>query len=230
MSGQAYSAQAVPSRRRPTPPQWSAGPAGAIAVAALCVTAMALVWAVAGYVPGAHFRDAAVLHDFIMVGSPRVDEVGNFMLHLLEPERFVLWGLALVAFAIARSRPRTALAVVAVMALAPLTSETLKPLVAHPHLQLYGVHIGPASWPSGHATAALALVLSAVLVASPRVRPFVAVLGAAFAAAIGCFLLILAWHMPSDVLGGFLVASLWTALAVAALRAAERRWPTGHSI
>jgi len=37
--------------------------------------------------------------------------------------------------------------------------------------------------------------------------------------------LILAWHMPSDVLGGYLVAALWTALAVAALRAADRRWP-----
>jgi membrane-associated phospholipid phosphatase len=35
----------------------------------------------------------------------------------------------------------------------------------------------------------------------------------------------LAWHMPSDVLGGYLVASLWMALAVAALRGADRRWP-----
>ena len=46
-----------------------------------------------------------------------------------------------------------------------------------------------------------------------------------FAVAVGCALLILAWHMPSDVLGGYLVAALWTALAVAALRAADRRWP-----
>jgi membrane-associated phospholipid phosphatase len=230
MSGQAYSAQAVLSRRRLGPPRWSGGPAGAIGVAALCVAAMALVWAVAGYVPGAHFRDAAVLHDFIMLGSPRIDQVGNFLLHLLEPELFAFWGLALVAFALARSRPRTAVAAVAMMALAPLTSETLKPLLAHPHVVLYHVKIGAASWPSGHSTAALALVLSAVLVAPARLRPLVAVFGAAFAAAVGCFLLILEWHMPSDVLGGFLVAMLWTALAVAVLRAAEHRWPTGRSI
>ena len=50
-------------------------------------------------------------------------------------------------------------------------------------------------------------------------------IGAVFAVAVGCALLILAWHMPSDVLGGYLVAALWTALAVAALRAADRRWP-----
>jgi hypothetical protein len=31
--------------------------------------------------------------------------------------------------------------------------------------------------------------------------------------------------MPSDVIGGILLASLWMALAVAALRASERRSP-----
>ena len=40
-------------------------------------------------------------------------------------------------------------------------------------------------------------------------------LGALFAAAVGFSLLMLAWHLPSDVLGGYLVATLWAALAVA---------------
>jgi membrane-associated phospholipid phosphatase len=88
------------------------------------------------------------------------------------------------------------------------------------------VRIGPASWPSGHSAAALALVLSAVLVAPARLRPLVAVIGAAFTLAVGLSLLILAWHMPSDVLGGYLVAALCMAIAIACLRAAERRWPT----
>ena len=48
----------------------------------------------------------------------------------------MIWGIALVAVALARERPRVALAVALVMALAPLTSETLKPLLAHPHVQL----------------------------------------------------------------------------------------------
>jgi hypothetical protein len=35
--------------------------------------------------------------------------------------------------------------------------------------------------------------------------------------------LVLAWHFPSDVLGGFLMAGTWTALAVAGLRVVEPR-------
>ncbi len=35
--------------------------------------------------------------------------------------------------------------------------------------------------------------------------------------AVGVALLILAWHMPSDVLGGYLLGALWIALAVAGL-------------
>jgi len=138
----------------------------------------------------------------------------------------VIWGIALVAVALARSRPRVAVAIAAVMTLAPFTSELLKPLLAHPNDGVEGVRVGIASWPSGHSTAALALVLCAVLAAAPRWRAPVALIGGAYALAVGVALLILAWHMPSDVLGGYLVASLWTALAVAALRAAERRWPS----
>ncbi len=211
------------------PARWS-GPASAIGMAALCAAAMVVVWVVAELVPGARYKDAVVLNDFAQMSGERVDSVGNFVLHLLDPTLFILWGLAIVAFALARLRPRVAAAAVAVMSLAPYTAETLKPLLAHPHVTVGYVQIGPVSWPSGHATAALALVLSAVLVMPARARPFVALLGAMFAAAVGCFLLMLGWHMPSDVIGGYLVAALWTALALAALRAAERRWPTGRPI
>jgi membrane-associated phospholipid phosphatase len=106
-----------------------------------------------------------------------------------------------------------------VLTLAPLSAQLLKPLLAHPHDVASGVSISSASWPSGHSTAAAALVLCAVLVSPARLRPLVAVLGGLFALAVGCALLILAWHMPSDVLGGYFLAALWVALAVAVLRA-----------
>jgi len=70
---------------------------------------------------------------------------------------------------------------------------------------------------------ALALALCAVLVAPPRLRPAAGALGAVFSVAVGCSLLIRAWHMPSDVLGGYAMAALWMALAVAALRATDAR-------
>lgn len=197
----------------------------ALAVAGLCVAALALVWALVSKVPAIEWRDAVTLHDFTLLSGPSLDSVGSFTLHLLDPVEFVLWGVTLVAIALARSRPRLALAVTAVMTLAPVTSEKLKPLLAHPHVQIGLVQVGAASWPSGHATAAAALALCAVLVAPPRLKRPVAIIGAVFVLAAGCFLLILAWHMPSDVLGGYLVAAAWTALAVALLRASELAWP-----
>jgi len=223
--GHAYTAGVVQSRHTDARAARS-GPAGALAVAGLCLLALALTWVVAELVPAAQLKDSVALRDFTLLSRPHVDSVANFLIHLLEPLIFIIWGVALVAVALARGRPRVALAVATVMGLSPLTSETLKPLLAHPHVRIGALQIGPASWPSGHSTAALALVLCAVLVASTRLRPLVAMVGGVFAAAVGCSLLILAWHMPSDVLGGYLVATLWMALAVAALRAAERRWPT----
>jgi membrane-associated phospholipid phosphatase len=226
MTEHAYTAAAMPPRhavRRRDPRRGVAAPLG---VAGLCVLALALVWVIAELIPAVQWKDAAVLHDFTLLSRPRVDGPANFLLHLLNPLQFVLWGIALMAVAIARERPRVAPAVAAVMGLAPFTAETLKPLLAHPHVAVGGVYIGAASWPSGHATAALALVLSAVLVAPARLRPIVASVGALYIVAVGVSLLILAWHMPSDVLGGYLVATLWMALAVAALRFTDRRWPS----
>ena len=198
----------------------------ALGVAALCLVALAATWIVAELVPAAQVKDSAILNHFVLLGRPGVDSVANALLHVLDPLPFILWALVLVAVALVRRRPRVAVAVALVMSLAPLTAETLKPLLAHPHVQIGLAHIDAASWPSGHATAALALVLCAVLVAPARLRPLVTGVGLAFAAAVGCSLLILAWHMPSDVLGGYLVASLWIALAVAGLRATDRRRPS----
>ncbi|MHB8532216.1 MAG: phosphatase PAP2 family protein [Solirubrobacteraceae bacterium] len=223
MAGHAYPARAGHSTWRP-------GRASALtplAVAALLVVVLAAIWLLAELVPAVHLKDAVALDEVTMLGEPRLDSIGNFLLRLLNPIVFLLWAVALVAVAIARQRPRTAVAVAALLVLAPLSAHLLKPVLAHSHDQVGYVHIGAASWPSGHSTAAAALAICAVLVAPPRLRPLVAALGALFALAIGFSLLLLAWHMPSDVLGGYFAAGLWTALAVAALRAYERGHPSG---
>jgi membrane-associated phospholipid phosphatase len=171
-------------------------------------------------------RDALTRHDFTLLSRPHVDFVAHSLIALLEPPLFVIWGALLVAVALARGRPRVALAVVFVMALAPLTAEILKPLLVYPHPRFATVDVRPPSWPSGHSTAALTVVLCTVLVTAPRLRALVTTLGGVYALAVGCSLLILAWHMPSDVLGGYLLAALWMAIAVAILRIADRRWPS----
>ncbi len=161
----------------------------ALGVAGLCLIALALTWIVAELVPAAQLRDSAALRDFELLSRPHVDQLANALLHLLDPLLFICWGIALVTVALVRRRPRVALAVALVMALAPFTAETLKPLLAHTHVQIAGAtHIAAASWPSGHSTAALALVLCAVLVAPVHLRPLVTGLGAAYAAAVGCSL------------------------------------------
>lgn len=210
------------ARRRAQAP---ASPRGPLALALACVLALAAVWSIAELVPAAHLKDAVTLYRFTTLSRPGLDSIGHFLLGLLEPGLFVLWGVALVATAFARERPRVAFAVIVVLALAPLTSELLKPLMAHAHDEVGHVQINAASWPSGHSTAATALALCAVLVAPARLRLLVGAIGALFVAAVSVSLLVLAWHMPSDVLGGYLVASLWTALAVAGLRAGERMRP-----
>lgn len=188
-------------------------------IAGLCAAGMALTWLVAALVPAARFKDAVAAHDFTLLSGSHVDTVSHDLLGLLEPGIFTALGVVLVIIALVRRRPAVALAVVAVMGLAPLTAELLKPLLAHAHDQVGATYVADASWPSGHATAAGALVLCALLVLPARLRPPVAALGALFAAAVGCSLLILAWHLPSDIVGGYLVAALWTSLAVAGLRA-----------
>lgn len=193
--------------------------------AVLCVLGLAATWALAELVPAVHWRDAVVLNAFNELDRGRVDVLGNDLLRLLDPILYTLWGALLIAVALVRRRARVALAVTIVLPAAPLTAELLKPLLAHPHAHAGWQWIGAASWPSGHATAAMTLVLCALLVAPHRLRPTVAVLGSVFAIAVGIALLVLAWHMPSDVLGGYLLAALYASLALAALRVAEGREP-----
>lgn len=223
----AYNAGAVPrGRRRPLERDEPPRAAGALWVAALCVLGLTLTWVVSALVPAAQVKDAVALHDFTLLGGPHVDTLANALLALLDPLLFTIWALALVLFALAGGRPRVAVAIALVMGLAPLTAEVLKPLLAHPHVNIDFTQVGAASWPSGHSTAAAALALCAVLVAPRRWRPTVAAAGAVFTVAMGVALLIRAWHMPSDVIGGYLLAALWMALATAGLRGAERRWPS----
>jgi membrane-associated phospholipid phosphatase len=185
---------------------------------------LALTWMVTALVPAGQFKDAVALQHFTVLRDTPAHTFASVVLLTLSPPLYIGFGVALVALAFARERERLAVVIAAVLALTPLSAEMLKPVLAHPHTRIEGaVSVGSASWPSGHSSAALALVLCAVLVAPARRRAIVAVAGAGFALAVGCALLILAWHMPSDVIGGYLLALLWTALAVAALRATDPR-------
>jgi membrane-associated phospholipid phosphatase len=173
--------------------------------------------------PGGHERDAAMLHGFAGLDRPRVHGAVVLVTHLADPAPYALAGLAIAGVALLRGLRWRAGAVTALLVLTGASTQAVKHLLAQPRLEVWlgAEQIGEASWPSGHATAAMTLALCAVLVAPPALRLAVALAGAAFAAGVGYAVLVLAWHFPSDVLGAYLMAAMWTALAVAALRLVE---------
>ena len=170
-------------------------------------------------------RDAAMLHGFVGLDRPQVHDAFVRLTQLVDPGSYAALGLLLALVALARGLPWRAGTVLALLVVTGACTQTFKHLLAQPRLEpwLGGHQIGDASWPSGHSTAAMTLALCAVLVAPPALRALTAVLAGAFAAAVGYALLVLAHHFPSDVLGGFLMAGIWTALAVAGLRIVEPR-------
>src|SRR6201999_3106544 len=127
----------------------------------------------------------------------------------------------LVAFL--RGRPRVAITLAVILLCANEATELLKPLLGGPRDPVPGVSLSDASWPSGHATAAMSLCLCWVIAVPARLRPAVAAIMAAFAIAVSYSFLELGWHYPSDVLGGVLVAGTWTLVGIAGLSIFEAR-------
>jgi membrane-associated phospholipid phosphatase len=189
-----------------------------VAVACLVAT-----WFAAFHVGFAQRADQSILLGFFDVADHRgVTSLATFVANLCNPVPYVLFAWIPMLVAVLRGRPRVALAIGVILLGANVTTHVLKPLLAAP--RPFDAHdaIGSASWPSGHATAAMSLVLCCVLAAPTRARPVVAAVGAIFAVAVCYSFLALGWHYPSDVLGGFLVATTWTLLAVSGLRALHK--------
>jgi membrane-associated phospholipid phosphatase len=199
----------------------------ALLAALACVAGLGITLVLAYFAPPFGGRDAATLQGFVDLNRPRLTPLLSHTAHLADPAPYALIGLALVVLALARHRARVALAIAVVLTCSPVTSEALKPLLSHPRPQewLGKGQIAAASWPSGHATAAMALALCAVLAVPARWRPAAATAGGLFALAVGYAILALGWHFPSDVIGGFLIAALWTALMVAAVARMDEHDP-----
>lgn len=189
------------------------------ALAGLSVGALALVYLVAlGTTRGISF-DATAVARIDPATRPRAYEATSELLHTIGVESLVLLGGGIVAVALIRGRFAQALAAGAVILGAGLTSQALKPLLGE--LDPLGGEAAralPGSFPSGHATVAMSIGLALMLVVPPTVRLLAAVLGAGYAAAIGVGLMALSFHYPSDVVGGYLVAAAWAAVAAGGLR------------
>jgi membrane-associated phospholipid phosphatase len=198
-----------------------------LALACASVTGALVVWLAAFHVPGGRGLDGRAMQTFTGVASPPRQPSIHGIALLADPLPSAIAATAIVALALWRRRWLMAALVPAVLLAANVTTQLLKPALADPRfVDLDGVGVAyPGSWPSGHSTAAMSLALCLVLVAGPRWRPLAALAGAAYAVAVGYALVALGFHLPSDVLGGFLVAATFTLLGAAALAALEARLP-----
>jgi membrane-associated phospholipid phosphatase len=200
-----------------------------VAGAAWCVVAFVVLMALAYYVPAAGWLDAAALHGFVAVGETRVGDVAPFLAHLCNPAPYAVAGAVIIVLAARTRGLRTAAGITLLMGGANLTSQVLKPLLAY-HRELYYTefhlnNIANASFPSGHATAAMALALAVLIIVPRSYRPLAATLGTGFTIAVTFSVLFLEWHFPSDVVAGYLIATAWGLATFAGLRYANARWP-----
>jgi membrane-associated phospholipid phosphatase len=197
-----------------------------LSCALACAGALALVAVAALGVGVVRVRDAAVLHGFTALDRPAVHEAIKAIVHLADPLPYAFIGLVCFVVALCRGLRGRALAVALLLPVTGATTQAIKHTLSEPRAAGFlAREVGPDAFPSGHATAAMTLALCAVLVAPAAWRATVALVGAAFAVGVGYGVVVLAWHFPSDVVGGFLVAGVWTSLAVAALRRFERPAP-----
>jgi len=196
-------------------------------MAGLCGLAFCVLLTLAFVSSGARWLDANALSGFIELQGRHVGPVAERLAKLGDPGPVIAIAAALAAVAAARGRVRQAVAIAVLVGITSVSSHALKALLSYPRddVLVFGAHVHPVAFPSGHSTAAMTLAACAVLAAPRAARRISAALGAVLALGVGYSVVTLGWHYPSDVVGGFLLATIWTLVVVAALQAAEARWP-----
>jgi membrane-associated phospholipid phosphatase len=200
-----------------------------VAAAAWCVVAFVGLLVLAYYVGPTRWLDAAALHGFDSLNRPRVEGIATAVAHLCNPLPYAIASMVVIGLAVKMRGVRTAAAIGFLILGANATSQLLKPALAY-HRELYHTHwhlynISDAAFPSGHATAAMSLSLAVLIIVPRSFRPLAATVGAVFTIAVSFAVLVVRWHFPSDIVGGYLIATAWGLVVFAALRYANERWP-----
>ena len=142
---------------------------------------------------------------------------------LVSPLAQVGWTVLAALLAFRLHRPRRALFAVAEVAGTAVVVQLLKIVLERSRFQAgpgdpFFWHPVAKSFPSGNSAGALAIALAFLCVVPRPWRPLIATIGAAFTLAVSVGLLVLDYHYPSDVLGGWLVALGWCFALVALQR------------
>jgi membrane-associated phospholipid phosphatase len=191
------------------------------AIAALaCLAGLAMLLVTAYAIAPFPSADATALNGLEALQGPVATPVLTMVAHTGDPIPLALMLAAIVAVGFRLGRRRQAFAAAGAVIGANVATQILKILLAHPRFHpVLGVNqLAATAFPSGHATAAMSIALAAVIVCPAKLRPRVAPVAALYALAVATSILVLGWHFPSDVLGGFMVAAVFAFGAVAAAR------------
>jgi membrane-associated phospholipid phosphatase len=170
--------------------------------------------------------DGRTLSALRPLDSPRTHKGWESLTRLGAPSSYLQFCLALMLVAAVRRRWRWVLVAPLTMLGSELTAQAIKQLLAGPRPEVaLSSTIGDAAFPSGHSTAAMTVALLAVLIAPRRMRPTVAVLGAAGALGVGLGMVATGSHYPTDIFGGYLWAATWVTGAAVVVLEWQRRRP-----
>jgi hypothetical protein len=124
-----------------------------------------------------------------------------------------------VVLLIALARRRLSLGVVSVGVIAAsiATTELFQHFLQRPILLAQGYRREDQSFPSGHATVAMALMCGLVMVVPYRFRGTAVFLGSVWAGGVGVATVTVSWHRPSDTVGADLIVIVYACVAVALL-------------
>ncbi|MBT2502577.1 phosphatase PAP2 family protein [Curtobacterium sp. ISL-83] len=163
---------------------------------------MPLVYAAAVLTPmGQRVEDAALggVRDSDLFGS-------DTALNVISVPVILLLVVVIVAVAFARRRLAVGLSAAVVVLASAATSTLVKRIAVRPEI---AQSTTPNSFPSGHATIALAALFAVLMVTPRRFRPAIALLGAAYAVFVANQTVVYGWHRVSDIVGACAIALFW---------------------
>ena len=191
-----------------------------------CVLGFLVVWVLAYHVPPLERLDDFVLAAINSPPGTFSNEIAYVVELFADPVSQVLAVVAACCLAVIAGRPRGAFFAVALVAGTAIIVQILKFALEH---HRYDAAAGDAfywyplsnAFPSGHSAGSLSIALAFLYVVPPSWKRPAAIAGAIYTLAVSSGLVVLNYHYPSDVLGGWLVAAGWCFALLAA--SASRR-------
>lgn len=174
-------------------------------LAAVGFVVVPLVYAAAVLTPvGQRLEDAALsgVRDTDLFGS-------DTALNVISVPVILLLVAVVVVVGLGRRRLGVGVGAGVVVLASAGTSTLFKRIAARPEI---AGSTTPNSFPSGHATIALAASFAVLMVTPRRFRPYVALVGTAYAVVVANQTVLFGWHRMSDIVGACGVVLFWLGL------------------